>query len=149
MQKELVTLPTKETWSVKGALTLYTHDLIFYLWCSLNVSWEQENIGRKENVKNSIIIYQLFFGWLFTCTTWLVGLTNQPKVCDFDSDEDDDTATKRYLKQVYLFLYCLFQFNSSKLSLVWAFIIAPCTPKSSSCSLATKISIKLKYIVSM
>ena len=32
----------------------------------------------------------------------MLGLTNQPKGREFDSDEDDETASQRYLKQVPL-----------------------------------------------
>ena len=30
----------------------------------------------------------------------MLGLTNQPKGREFDSDEDDETASQQYLKQV-------------------------------------------------
>ena len=32
----------------------------------------------------------------------MLGLTNQPKGREFDSDEDDETVSQRYLKQVHL-----------------------------------------------
>ena len=38
---------------------------------------------------------------------YLSGLTNQPKSNMFDSDEDDETASQQYLKQVG-FLYIFF-----------------------------------------
>lgn len=50
----------------------------------------------------------LFFVWavycVFNCASFLkmLGLTNQPKGREFDSDEDDETASQRYLKQVHL-----------------------------------------------
>ena len=53
----------------------------------------------------------LFVVWavycVFNCGRFLnmLGLTNQPKGREFDSDEDEETASQRYLKQVpYLFL---------------------------------------------
>ena len=36
---------------------------------------------------------------------YLSGLTNQPKSNMFDSDEDDETASQQYLKQVGFFIY--------------------------------------------
>ena len=43
---------------------------------------------------------------------YLSGLTNQPKSNMFDSDEDDETASQQYLKQVG-FLYIFLQMCES------------------------------------